>query len=533
LEKFQTIKRSIAMINHTNHRIVLPVLLVVAFALTGCGKFTQKSPPKQQVRDAVAAVLPPFLSLDSIELEPISTGPESVKVNFKAIVAPKEDLYQVDREVEGTPKVTLLKVVQAAGTKVSLYGFIEATHTVDRWTLGLPHFEGDNNSGEPRSTFPAQAYVSGSNEAKAALEQQERNRIAQGESRARAEKALKDRQEQARIAFEEQQKREAEQRKVEEEKIRQKLMQATVPGTRYVGTISDERSRQRIWLVFTEQNGFLIRAKASNPDDADEKRTFTGEIVLDTKPRGDNRTAHQIRMSPADGGPNAPRDFMHKKIIGGTDLDRFYYNENQGWAVEFDLTDNGLAGTTSGGLTIRLQRVDPPPAITPSHTASESESDTNNHIAFDEGQFADSRTAIAAALALKRNQEQADEGDPAALHRMGERYRDGDGVKKDLAKAAEYFKKADVAAEAMAKRINEENKLKEQAAKQQNFIRILVSADRGSLDSMIHVGKCYRDGDGVEKDLNKAREYFRKAAGLPGGDFKTKLEAANLISTCE
>ena len=125
------------------HHIVRSVLFVVAFALAGCCELTSpyQAPPKQQVRDALRASLPPFLSLDSIELEPIPTGPEAVKVNFKATVTPKEDLYQVDREVEGTPRVTLLKVVQAAGTEVSLYGSVEAHRTMDLWTLGSPEIK--------------------------------------------------------------------------------------------------------------------------------------------------------------------------------------------------------------------------------------------------------------------------------------------------------------------------------------------------------------------------------------------------------
>lgn len=44
--------------------------------------------------------------------------------------------------------------------------------------------------------------------------------------------------------------------------------------------------------------------------------------------------------------------------------------------------------------------------------------------------------------ALKFNQELADRGDPYGLLRMGERYRDGDGVPKDLSKAREYLTKA-------------------------------------------------------------------------------------------
>lgn len=47
--------------------------------------------------------------------------------------------------------------------------------------------------------------------------------------------------------------------------------------------------------------------------------------------------------------------------------------------------------------------------------------------------------------ALKWNQEQADKGDSYGLCRMGQRYRDGDGVPKDLTRAREYFTKATAA----------------------------------------------------------------------------------------
>ena len=130
-------------------------------------------------------------------------------------------------------------------------------------------------------------------------------------------------------------------------------------------------------------------------------------------------------------------------------------------------------------------------------------------------------------LALKSNQEQADKGDPFALRRMGERYRDGLGVEANLTKAAEYFKEADEAHEAMVKKIIEENDLKEQSAKQQKFNTNLVLADKGQIISMIVVGKCYRDGEGVEKDLNKAREYFRKASDMGS------TEAAQLFLDCK
>jgi TPR repeat protein len=49
------------------------------------------------------------------------------------------------------------------------------------------------------------------------------------------------------------------------------------------------------------------------------------------------------------------------------------------------------------------------------------------------------------AKVVKWNQEQADKGDPTGLLRMGELYRDGNGVPKDLDKAREYLTKASAA----------------------------------------------------------------------------------------
>jgi TPR repeat protein len=49
---------------------------------------------------------------------------------------------------------------------------------------------------------------------------------------------------------------------------------------------------------------------------------------------------------------------------------------------------------------------------------------------------------VAAARALQANQEAAAKGVSFGLLRMGQRYRDGDGVEKDLSKAKEYLQKA-------------------------------------------------------------------------------------------
>lgn len=392
----------------TDH-VLLSFFLVLAFVLAGCGEKTSQAPPKQQVQDTVRASLPPFLSLDSIELEPIPTGPEAVKVNFKATVTPKEDLYQVDREVEGTPPVTLLKVVQAAGTEVSLYGSVEASRTMDQWTLESPQIQvGLRQFGAPRGAFPAQSYVTGSNEANEALrrqaanaaelerarkaaleqelrerkarqEQEERERIARQEQEAREAKARQEREEQARMALEEQRKKEMEQRKKEEEErqkeeaaARQKLILATAKGTCYAGIMkTPDGIIQRVRLVFTDQKEFLrgdmkedlqIYAEICRPDNPKCRRLFAGQLSFDPKPENDGSGSYHIVMRPVDKGD---------KYFGvSAGLLEGFYNAN--WSESdpllLRLTDEGLEGRAVkhwGPLTIDLQREGTPVAKPP------------------------------------------------------------------------------------------------------------------------------------------------------------------------
>jgi len=70
---------------------------VLMLAMVACTEKNTKAPPKDQVRDAIGAALPPFIAVEGIELEPISTSHETSKINFKATVYPKEDLYREER----------------------------------------------------------------------------------------------------------------------------------------------------------------------------------------------------------------------------------------------------------------------------------------------------------------------------------------------------------------------------------------------------------------------------------------------------
>jgi hypothetical protein len=114
--------------------------------------------------------------------------------------------------------------------------------------------------------------------------------------------------------------------------------------------------------------------------------------------------------------------------------------------------------------------------------------------------------------------EQARLGDPKGLRRMGERYRDGDGVERDLPKAEDFFGKAEAALRESAEQTRERARQKEQEALKQKFLRNLILADKNdNVLSMLYISNCYSNGIGTEKDLTKAAEYFQKAVstGLP------------------
>lgn len=117
--------------------------------------------------------------------------------------------------------------------------------------------------------------------------------------------------------------------------------------------------------------------------------------------------------------------------------------------------------------------------------------------------------------ALNYDLDFANKGDMFALKRMGERYRNGDGVEKDLKKADEYRRKSDAAIQAEANRIAEENRLAEQAALKEKFLKNLhLADDLNNVQSTLYVEKCYRYGLGTEIDLSMADKYHAKAVSL-------------------
>ena len=89
-------------------------------------------------------------------------------------------------------------------------------------------------------------------------------------------------------------------------------------------------------------------------------------------------------------------------------------------------------------------------------------------------------------------QKSADQGYGSAQNNLGVVYENGQGVPKDLGRAAELYQKA---------------------------------ADQGYARAQYNLGTLYQDGDGVPKDLGKARELYQKAANQGYAPAITQLKA--------
>lgn len=108
----------------------------------------------------------------------------------------------------------------------------------------------------------------------------------------------------------------------------------------------------------------------------------------------------------------------------------------------------------------------------------------------------------------------SENGDSEVMRQVGISYRDGKGTEVSLDKAIEWFRKSSDKGNGAAsvqlmdvlmKRGNPED-LSEMLKIAHRF------ADDGNGDGMVRLGRAYRYGKGVDKDLNTATEWFRKAA---------------------
>ena len=107
-------------------------------------------------------------------------------------------------------------------------------------------------------------------------------------------------------------------------------------------------------------------------------------------------------------------------------------------------------------------------------------------------------------------------GDAGAMGRLGRAYRDGRGVNQDLDKAAEWMRKA--ADKKMGWARNELfdilAKINTPESNAEAFQVISKYAETMDAGAMGRLGRAYRDGRGVNQDLDKAAEWMRKAADI-------------------
>lgn len=104
-------------------------------------------------------------------------------------------------------------------------------------------------------------------------------------------------------------------------------------------------------------------------------------------------------------------------------------------------------------------------------------------------------------------------GEPEAYGKLGRAYRDGKGVEKDVSKAIEYLRYAADNKVGWARNelfdilysSDDENDHREAV----EVIRI--TAEKNDRYALPRLGRAYRDGKGVEKDLDKALDCFEKS----------------------
>ena len=102
-------------------------------------------------------------------------------------------------------------------------------------------------------------------------------------------------------------------------------------------------------------------------------------------------------------------------------------------------------------------------------------------------------------------------GDVDAMVRLGHSYENGTGVKLDKKKAARLYRAAADRGDAIAQG-NLAALFDAEEEFEEGFRYYALSAEKGWTNAEICLGCCYRDGEGTEVDLGKARYWFERAA---------------------
>jgi hypothetical protein len=161
---------------------------------------------------------------------------------------------------------------------------------------------------------------------------------------------------------------------------------------------------------------------------------FQGRIIEVQEGNGVRMTGSFTGVDPAQGSveffvTNFPYPMAEEELIGDHFADGTFFLAK----IAGTHTYRTVAG---GSRTIRMLDYGQIFAPTPK------ELDAMRKAALAKKEAEQKKAAAAEDKALKMNQELADKGDAYGLLRMGERYRDGEGVEKDLARARAYFQKA-------------------------------------------------------------------------------------------
>jgi len=125
-------------------------------------------------------------------------------------------------------------------------------------------------------------------------------------------------------------------------------------------------------------------------------------------------------------------------------------------------------------------------------------------------------------------QKSADQGYGSAQNNLGVVYENGQGVSKDLGRAAELYQKAADQGNASAQKNlgvlyeNGQGVPKDLGRAAELYQK---AADQGYARAQYNLGTLYQDGGGVPKDLGKARELYRKAANQGYAPAITQLKA--------
>ncbi|MCK5382207.1 MAG: sel1 repeat family protein, partial [Gammaproteobacteria bacterium] len=108
---------------------------------------------------------------------------------------------------------------------------------------------------------------------------------------------------------------------------------------------------------------------------------------------------------------------------------------------------------------------------------------------------------------FKEKLQEAKEGNSSAQFDVAGMYQNGRGVKPDLAKAVEWYKKS--AAQNYSKAVT---RLKLLEANEGRFKKVLAKAEKGNAESQYKLGKMYAEGVGVSMDNAKSTQAFESAA---------------------